>query len=369
VIVATGLADTTSTVDALHAGAEDYLTKPLDFEALLVSVQMAMNRRAEKVERQHLRARADELYEQAIAAVQAHEEVLSVVSHDLRNPLAVIAGSAQQLLRASSPTPGDILGSDVSSMASRILKGTVRMERLIADLLDQSRIRGGRLHLELAVHRVSELLADVSDLRPLAQQKQVLIEIQPPLRDRLVCCDRARMAQALGNLLANAIRFSPAGGTVSARATTSGSEPVVVSAFTRRLCAFDVWASGHPARRYAPCFVSFMTANSRARSKSGASLGLSVLLVGFLGAPASAQPQTPPCIRSWPEVRYRNYGYDHVVHIGNACRVKATCAVSSDVSPEWIRVIIPAGEALEVVTTRGSPAREFTPRIECRFLT
>jgi hypothetical protein len=100
------------------------------------------------------------------------------------------------------------------------------------------------------------------------------------------------------------------------------------------------------------------------------SLGLCVLVVaGALGRSASALPQTPACIRSWPEVRYRNYAYDHVVHIGNACRVSARCAVSSDVSPEWIQVIVPAGEEIEVVTMRGSPAREFTPRLECRFRT
>lgn len=215
VIVATGLADTASAVKALHAGAEDYLTKPLDFDALLVSIQLAMNRRAAMVERQQLRACAEELYQQAIAAVQAHEEVLSIVSHDLRNPLAVIAASAQQLLRAPSPGPVEIAGSDVRSVASRILRGSARMERLITDLLDQARIRGGRLAVEPAAHRVSELLADISELRPLAQQKQVLIQIEPPAQDRLLCCDRARIAQALGNLLANAIRFSPAGGTVS----------------------------------------------------------------------------------------------------------------------------------------------------------
>jgi hypothetical protein len=98
------------------------------------------------------------------------------------------------------------------------------------------------------------------------------------------------------------------------------------------------------------------------------SLALSFLLLGALGAPASAQMQAPPCIRHWPEVRYRKYGYDHIVHINNACRVKATCVVSSDVSREWIQVVVPAGEQIEVVTKRGSLAREFTPRIECRFL-
>jgi hypothetical protein len=57
------------------------------------------------------------------------------------------------------------------------------------------------------------------------------------------------------------------------------------------------------------------------------------------------------------------------VHVGNDCRVKASCAVSSDVNPEPIQVIVPAGEQVEVMTSRGSPASEFTPRVECRFVT
>ena len=75
------------------------------------------------------------------------------------------------------------------------------MQRLIADLLDESRLRTGRLPLEYGDHLVSQLLADVSELRPLAQQKRVRVDVVPPARDRLVACDRARMSQVLGNLL------------------------------------------------------------------------------------------------------------------------------------------------------------------------
>jgi hypothetical protein len=99
-------------------------------------------------------------------------------------------------------------------------------------------------------------------------------------------------------------------------------------------------------------------------------LALAALITfGVLGARARGGSQTPPCIRSWPEIRYSNYAYDHIVHISNDCRVKASCAVSSDVNPEPVQVIIPAGEQIEVMTTRGSQAHEFTPNVECRFLT
>lgn len=114
-----------------------------------------------------------------------------------------------------------------------------------------------------------------------------------------------------------------------------------------------------------------MTPNRRfAIPRSIKILGLAALVVtGVLGARAASGPLTPPCIRPWPEVRYRNYGYDHIVHVVNECRVKASCAVSSDVNPEPVQVVIPAGEQVDVMTSHGSPAREFTPRVECRFVT
>lgn len=219
VIVLTGFADTQSAVRALHAGAEDYLLKPVNFDELLVSIQRAIERRAASVERQQLRARTEELYRQALAALDAKEEVLSVVSHDLRNPLGVISLAAQHLLRMDSPTA---LDPAVQSSASRILRNAVRMERLIADLLDQTRLRTGQLALDRGYHQLGQLLADVLDLRPLAQSKRVNVDVRPPERERLVFCDRGRIGQALGNLVTNAIKFSPAGSTVTVCAQEEG---------------------------------------------------------------------------------------------------------------------------------------------------
>jgi signal transduction histidine kinase len=220
VIVVTGFADTATAVRALQAGAEDYLTKPVDFDELLVSIERAIERRAASVERQHLRARTEELYQQALAAVAAHEEVLSVVTHDLRNPLGVISLWAQHLVQAESE---NTLEQSAKKGLPSILRNAQRMQRLIADLLDESRLRTGRLPLELGEHLLSQLLADVSELRPLAQQKRVRVDVVPPARDRLVVCDRARMSQVLGNLLANAIKFSPEGGTVTVSVNDDGA--------------------------------------------------------------------------------------------------------------------------------------------------
>lgn len=96
---------------------------------------------------------------------------------------------------------------------------------------------------------------------------------------------------------------------------------------------------------------------------------LSLLGATLVAALSLAKPPEPGllCIVSWPEARYRNYGYDHIVHIANQCSTRSICVVSTDVNPNPIEATVPAGEHVEVLTMRGSPAREFTPRVECRF--
>ena len=75
----------------------------------------------------------------------------------------------------------------------------------------------------------------------------------------------------------------------------------------------------------------------------------------------------PGCIEAWGEARYRNFGYDHIVHVRNRCDRPALCDVSTDVSPEPNRVTVGAAEEIEVLTFRGSPAREFKARAECQL--
>ena len=71
------------------------------------------------------------------------------------------------------------------------------------------------------------------------------------------------------------------------------------------------------------------------------------------------------CVQAWTEARYRNYGYDHYVHIYNGCTAFATCRVSTNVAPKPIKVRVKPGRIEEVLTFRGSPSQEFVPRVHC----
>ena len=86
-------------------------------------------------------------------------------------------------------------------------------------------------------------------------------------------------------------------------------------------------------------------------------------------APADMQGGKPNCVDVRTEARFRNYGYDHLVTVRNGCDQALTCDVATDVSPEPSRVTVQAHAEVEVLTFRGSPAREFSAKVECRSAT
>jgi signal transduction histidine kinase/CheY-like chemotaxis protein len=154
------------------------------------------------------------LYREAREAIAAREEVLGVVSHDLRNPLHALRMAVSSLQMRRDP-------STVARLVDVMDRSIANMEKLIADLLDVSRLRAGKLTLRPGPCRAGELLEEVVELlRPLASERS--IHIQLPAGDAPaatanaeVMADRQRVVQVLSNLLANAIKFSPSGGRIA----------------------------------------------------------------------------------------------------------------------------------------------------------
>jgi hypothetical protein len=85
-----------------------------------------------------------------------------------------------------------------------------------------------------------------------------------------------------------------------------------------------------------------------------------------VGTARSGPAKHVTCVDAWPEARYRNYGYDHIVHLINRCDVRMSCQVATNVNPSATPVALAPGEKREVLTFRGSPAREFTPTARCQ---
>jgi signal transduction histidine kinase len=149
------------------------------------------------------------LYQDAQRAVRARDEVLAVVSHDLKNPLESVLLSASLLLRAPDP-------AQVRRYAETIHRSATRMDRLIRELLDLSRMDAGRFTVELRPERLEGLVDEaLALLAPVAQERGVTLAASgPPLADA-VPCDRERVLQVLSNLVGNAVSFSPRGGRVA----------------------------------------------------------------------------------------------------------------------------------------------------------
>jgi hypothetical protein len=93
------------------------------------------------------------------------------------------------------------------------------------------------------------------------------------------------------------------------------------------------------------------------------SIGIA-MLVGALPLFAAAQ-DTPECIRVTASARWAAAAYNHYVRVDNDCGSTARCQISTNVNPEPQTVTVAAGAHVEVLTNRGSPAREFTPRVSC----
>jgi signal transduction histidine kinase len=146
---------------------------------------------------------------EAEAATRLRDDVLAIVSHDLRNPLGIIFTGTSLLLDLD-------LGPEKEEEQLRIVRRAAqRMDRLISDLLDVSRFESGTVTLETEPIPADELLREAHDLfLPLAREKNLDFSLVPSAPLPAVQADRERVLQVFSNLIGNAIKFTPADGSV-----------------------------------------------------------------------------------------------------------------------------------------------------------
>jgi signal transduction histidine kinase len=152
------------------------------------------------------------LFVQAQAAVRCREQALAAVSHEMRSPLQVISIASGALLRA---WPEDASLIPHRRQMALIADSAERMRRLASDLLDLSRMDAGHFSVSPEPVRVGVLLHSVLEVyRALAEQKGIRLAVGafPTCR---VMADEERVHQVFANLIGNAVRFTPAGGTIT----------------------------------------------------------------------------------------------------------------------------------------------------------
>jgi signal transduction histidine kinase len=143
---------------------------------------------------------------------QGHfEDILGMVTHDLRSPLTVIAMNAEAIAHNTQDF-------SIQKSAHHVTRAAARMERLLADLLDVARIQAGTLRITRRVQRVDELLSEVlKTYGPLFADRGLMFTIDPPPAGSVASLDYDRIVQVLSNLLGNAMKFTLHGGAVTLR--------------------------------------------------------------------------------------------------------------------------------------------------------
>ena len=142
---------------------------------------------------------------------RSKSEFVSMVSHELRTPLTSLTGFLELVL--------DGAGGEVNPGMERLLNKAhsngLRLSRLVADLLDISRLEAGNLGLEFSEVSLQSLVAELTEaMAPQFNEKKLDIKVKIPAKMRAVWADRERCAQVFSNLLTNAIRYTPDGGQV-----------------------------------------------------------------------------------------------------------------------------------------------------------
>lgn len=217
------------------AGGVTLLERPIGTETLLGTVNVALrsrrrqyqvrdlfaeqerNRACLKESEEKLRSLLTQEQSLRQAADQANrlkDEFLATMSHELRNPLNVILGYSELLLRTEQIK----MSPHLLQLSEALRRNALAQSHLIRDLLDLSRLRSGKLTLSCeTVSLMTAINNAFETVRAEAEAKQIDIDVSGPADPLFVAGDLLRLEQIVWNLLANAVKFTPAGGKVSIR--------------------------------------------------------------------------------------------------------------------------------------------------------
>jgi signal transduction histidine kinase len=204
-----------------------------------------------------------QLYKDLEHADRQKNEFLSMLAHELRNPLAPIRTGVDVLRMQGDEQPDVVWARDM------IERQTTQLVRLVDDLLDVSRITGGKIRLELERIDVAAIVATaVETSRPLIDEAGHELIVSMPDETLWVKCDRVRLSQVLSNLLNNAAKYTRGGGSIHLSVEREGSE-----------CVFRVRDNGIgiPREMLSKVFDLFtQVERSLDRSRGGLGVGLTL---------------------------------------------------------------------------------------------
>lgn len=203
------------------------------------------------------------------SSLLSREELLAIVSHDLKNPIGAILSCAEMLLENQ--------GREEFSSATRtwiefIKRNAGAAFRLTNDLLDVERIAAGKFELQLSPHNFIELMKKVvENFVSMAAAKSIVMRTIPPVGTFMVNCDYDRMCQVLSNLVANAVKFTPEHGKITLHLQHDEKNRIRVSVIDT--------GSGIPDNKKMEIFGRYSQLNNKDRQGLGLGLYISKKII------------------------------------------------------------------------------------------
>jgi PAS domain S-box-containing protein len=233
-------------------------------------IEDVTERVSSEVELRRQIAAAEQARAAAEDALRVKDEFLATLSHELRTPLNAVLGWTNILLGQKIDL-GEKVDEEMLIRALRVIdRNAVAQARLIDDMLDMARIVTGKLRLEMGpVDLVAATLAAIDAIAPSALAKNISIHRNVGARARLIIADADRVQQIAWNVLSNAIKFTPKGGSIAVRIEDDAS--------STRLVITDT-GKGISADFLPHVFERFRQANSSvSRTEGGLGLGLALV--------------------------------------------------------------------------------------------
>ncbi|MFZ4620088.1 MAG: hybrid sensor histidine kinase/response regulator [Bacteroidota bacterium] len=248
--------DPQSIAEGILLGAEEYLTKPIDFEELFARVRsiyrvMAIQRELESVKSQFM----------------------AMLVHDLRTPLTIVISSIDYILRHYNN--GKPLDTDSVKLMETVLASTRGMSNLVNDLLDLSKYQAGQMMLNKQTITIHEMIEE--SLQPfLLQFNKKNIALLTDINSDLprVEADSGKIVQLMTNLLSNAMKFTPDNGSVSIKVEKEHNTELNADFIKVSVSDSGV---GIKAEEIALLFEQYRQVSSSAKTKEkGTGLGLAI---------------------------------------------------------------------------------------------
>lgn len=286
VIFLTALSDVADKVKAFGVGGCDYITKPFQLEEVHARVQTHVALRRARLE-------LSRSFERLASLEKLRDDLVHMVVHDMRSPLAVLAGHLRLLRESVLARLNDEEQEDLSAAEG----ATEVLQRMANELLDVRRLEEGKLPLRREEHDLAALAAAVVDgLRLLAGERAIELEVPAAA---ITLCDASLIHRVLENLLSNALKHTP-----------SGESLRVSVAVDRERVRVEVADSGPgvPAEARQRIFEKFATLErARPTMQHSAGLGLAFckLAVEAHGGAIGVEPRSPRGSIFWFELPFQ----------------------------------------------------------------